>query len=232
MRGQGFYNDILAIVYLEISEVATFQCFVLYYLLMKTSNSPNRLILVAGPIGGGKDTVGDYLAQKYNMKHVSAGSLLRAEAVLRGASIPVSREMAQRTHQTLAAIYGDAPVARRALEQFALETANFPGGLVISGLRRTTEIQCIKDNHGLVGYVDAPIENRYERTTHRKRGDDEGSYQSFVERDEQELHGTTPEGKSGIYILGVKAMANMIINNETSLEALYANAERLYSLTA
>jgi dephospho-CoA kinase len=190
---------------------------------------PNILLLIAGPISSGKDSVGEYLAAKHQMQHISAGDLLRAEARRQGATDPLQREDLERAGTELAALYGPAPLTHRALEQYADVAEQYPGGLVMTGLRRLHEVQYFEDQGGVIWYVDAPLDNRFEWATTRKRGDDPALYASFAERDSKELNGETPDGKDGIYILGVKAMAHSIIVNDSTEQALYDTADQLFS---
>jgi dephospho-CoA kinase len=196
---------------------------------MSSSNKPSLLLLITGPISSGKDSVGQYLADKHGMQHVSGGDLLRAEARLRGATDPISREVLEQTGAELAALYGQAPLTHRALEQYQDVADQYPGGLVMTGLRRLHEVHYFEEQGGIIWYVDAPLENRFEWATTRKRGDDPALFASFAERDSKELNGETPDGKDGIYILGVKALAQSVIVNDSTEQALYDTAEQLYA---
>lgn len=188
---------------------------------------PKLLIAIAGTLGSGKDTAGEYLAAKYGMRHVSAGDVLRTEARLQGYTDPLSREVLGEVGDELEKNYGPGPITRRALAQYEQVVEQFPGGLVLSGIRRMPEVERLKQNGALIIFIDASAELRYQRVIGRSRGDDAPSLESFQQRERAELYGETPEGKNGLYILGVKKEADVIIRNNQGLAKLHQALDRL-----
>jgi dephospho-CoA kinase len=187
---------------------------------MPGATSDFLFIVVSGMPASGKDSAGDHLAERHGFMHVSASNILRAQAAKEGYQAPYSREILGKVGDELKKKYGAAPVSRKALEQYQTVHNEFPGGLVISGLRRVHEIDFVHENHGLVVFIDSPDERRFEWLKARNR-DDEVSIETFKEREAAELKGTTAEGKDGVWIEGVRAKADVIIDNSGSLEDLY-----------
>lgn len=93
--------------------------------------------------------------------------------------------------------------------------------VVIDGVRSIEEVRAIKERGGLVVYVDAPAEVRYERLVKRKAGKDRviASYEDFLRMDdaEEELYQTTT----------LKEVADAVIDNSGSLEELAKEVEKL-----
>lgn len=192
---------------------------------------PPRLIQISGTLGSGKDSVGNMLAEKYGYQHVSAGDVLRTEARLQGYTDPLSREVLGMIGDQLAHAHGPGPITRGAIKQYEKVADQFPGGLAISGIRSVEEAEAAKAHDGFILFTDAPEAVRFKHVRARGRGDDDSSLDEFVAREQQELHGTTPEGKDGIYILGVKALADAVIVNETgTFEELFTKATQALGL--
>jgi dephospho-CoA kinase len=192
---------------------------------------PPRLIQISGTLGSGKDSVGDMLAEKYGYQHVSAGDVLRTEARAQGYTDPIPREVLGKIGDHLAHTHGPGPITRGALKQYEQVADQFPGGLAISGIRRVEEAKAAKAHDGFILFTDAPETVRFKHVQARGRGDDGTSLEDFIAREQQELHGTTADGKDGIYILGVKALADAVIVNETgTFDELYAKAQKALGL--
>ncbi|WP_048149920.1 AAA family ATPase [Palaeococcus ferrophilus] len=96
--------------------------------------------------------------------------------------------------------------------------------VVIDGVRSIEEVRAIKERGGLVVYVDAPAELRYERLRARKAGKDRviTSYEDFLRMDEaeEELYHTTT----------LKEIADVVIDNSGSLDDLREEVEKLLYL--
>jgi dephospho-CoA kinase len=187
------------------------------------------LVVLAGTIGSGKDTIGNHLA-KYHFWHISAGDVLREAARSSGEKEPFSRAVLEKAGDALALKYGPGPIAHSALAKYETIKTDYPAGIVISGFRRMPEVAYMKENGAKIIFLDAPVEIRYKRVIARSRGDDIPSLETFKTRENVELNGLTSEGKEGIYILGVKSLADIVIENNGELDGVLLKVNHFLGL--
>lgn len=125
---------------------------------MNTSNKP-QLIGIAGSFASGKDTIAHALVADFGFTHISTGDMVREVALRERGSIerPVLHAVAdEHRHRD-----GAGAFIKHALKK--------PRPLVVTGIRALGEAKELKSQGGLLIFVDAPVEVRYERMRARHR---------------------------------------------------------------
>lgn len=192
-------------------------------------NTP-RIIGLAGTFASGKDTLAHYLVKHHDFLHISTGDMLRQEALKTRGSIerPVLHEVADELRRTK----GGGLLVELALQTFAAKQQERDDykGVVVSGLRSLGEAKAVKAAGGVLIFVDAPIELRYERMIARKR--DNETKLTLDEFKAQEARELTVEdaGDAGFNILGIKAMADHVLGNTTTADEFIALVKTRLSL--
>lgn len=168
---------------------------------MSTSNKP-QLIGIAGSFASGKDTVAHRLVEDFGFTHVSTGDMVREIALRERDSIErfVLHEVADRHRKQ----DGAGVFVRHAL------TKQRP--LVITGIRALGEAKELKTHGGVLLFIDAPVEVRYERMKARLRdAETELSLEQFHANEEKEWH--AGETDADFNLRDIKAMADITIDN-------------------
>lgn len=181
-----------------------------------------RLIGISGTFASGKDTAAKYLVEEKNFMFVSTGDVLRAVADKEGLShdratlIEISVRM-RKEYGSLGAL------VLKGIEQWKEQRDKYSGGLVVSGLRIIAESQEIKNQNGLLLFIDAPDAVRYERM--KQRAITEGrtielenvnNLEEFIQSEVTEMQGLGGEERPNI--LGVKNIADVVIQNDGSVD--------------
>lgn len=164
-----------------------------------------RIVGVAGTNGSGKDTLGNLLAER-GYTTVSLSDILRHDLDEQG--LPHTRENLNHQSKKIRDARGDAGVALRALEVHAEAK-----GLCITSIRTPGEAQILKDNGGVIIWIDADRKLRYERVlrAHRGRIEDQVTFEQFSEQEDAEMNPTEQGG--GLNMGGVKALADVMVDN-------------------
>lgn len=168
---------------------------------MSTSNKP-RLIGIAGSFASGKDTIAHRLVEDFDFTHVSTSDIVREIALKERDSIerPVLFEVAERHRKH----DGAGVFVRHALQK--------PRPLVITGMRSLGEAKELKQHGGVLVFVDAPVEVRYERMRSRLRDAETGlSLEQFKANEKKEWH--AGDSDADFNLGGIKAMADVTIEN-------------------
>lgn len=179
---------------------------------MSTSNRP-QLIGVAGTFASGKDLIAHYLSDHYGYTHPSTSELVRNIAMKEEGSVerPVLQSVAKRYRET----YGSNIFLEKALLA--------PRPTIITGLRSLGEAKIIRQHGGIIVFVDAPVELRYERMRARDR--------------DGEIHLTLEEFKAGeavewyagdddpdFNLRGIKVMADIVLDSTPPREEFLRTA--------
>jgi len=183
-----------------------------------------KFIAIVGREGSGKDSYGDYLATKGYM-HVSAGDVLRERARESGFTDPIPRTVLSQIGDEMKKEFGPSPITESTIFRYEELKDKYPGGLVISGLRRTGEIEAFKTHDAVVLWIDADDERRYANENLRARGDEQ-SIEDFIERGKEEYFGSTDGGKDGVNLRQVELLSDYKICNDGSLEDLFEKADK------
>lgn len=173
--------------------------------------SRGQLLGLSGTFASGKDTVANYLAKEHSFTHVSTGDMIRHEAKKRGQE--KSRDILVAIGNELREIHGPGVLVERALEHF--------GGskrLAISGIRAVGEAEALKKAGGKLIFLDAPIEQRYQRLRQRGRIGDETTLEQFQRDEERELSSVQNTHQN---INAVRRLADFELLNDRSEAELF-----------
>lgn len=181
---------------------------------MSTSSRPD-LIGFAGTFVGGKDTLATHLQHEFGYSHVSTGDMVREIAQKERGTIerPVLREVANEHRHRLGA---------GAFVLFALKK---PRPLIISGLRSLGEAKALKAAGGVLMFIDAPIEIRYQRMLARKRdGEVKKSFEEFKMSEQAEWHSGNDD--ADFNLRDIKLLADVNYENTTDdIETFFIQAK-------
>jgi hypothetical protein len=182
-----------------------------------------KLVAVTGQEASGKDSYAAHLAAMGYM-HVSAGDVLRERARAQGYQDPIERTVLSKIGDELKQEFGPSPIVESTLAKYHAQEADFPGGLIISGLRRTSELKAFQAHGAALLWIAASDESRLANQHARGRGDDQ-SDAAFLEKSQQEYTGTTAGGAEGVNLQAVEALADCRVENDGNLEDLYQRAD-------
>ena len=188
--------------------------------------SMNRLQIIGlgGTNGSGKDTVGQILADKHGYLFISVTDLLRTEATRR--KQPVEREILREISAQWRRELGLGVLVDKAVAEYEIVKDQYQG-VVMASLRNPGEADRVHEMGGIVMWVDADPQTRYDRIQKNKdnRGraeEDNKTFEQFLAEEAVEMH--TPKGgdAANLNSAGVKAVADTFIENNgsdtTSLE--------------
>lgn len=193
-------------------------------------NSKHKIIGLSGTFASGKDTLAHYLVKEYNFFHVSTGDMVRQEALMLHDSIerPVLHEVADEMRRK----YGAGIFAELAVKTYEerLKERDDYDGLVVSGLRSLGEAKSIKKADGILVFVDAPVELRYQRMVSRKRDvETRLSMPDFMAQEASELEQNTNDD-AAFNILAIKEMADKVIINDSDLDTFLVRCRQALEL--
>jgi dephospho-CoA kinase len=190
---------------------------------------PPKILGLSGTFASGKDTVAAWLNQHYGYYHLSTGDMVREVASARFGDI--NRPTLHKTANLLRAERGGGVLVELAFEHYASISDQYPGGLIINGVRSLGEAKAIKENGGYLLFIDAPVNLRYERLKARARGDEISlSFEEFAERERRE---TTPLKSTDETIQNVGAvqqMADAVIVNDHNLDKFLEDVRQILDL--
>lgn len=185
---------------------------------MNTSAKP-ELIGIAGSFASGKDTIAHALEADYGFTHVSTGDMVREAARRERGSIerPVLFEVANdHRHRDGAGVFVEHALVKSR-------------PLVITGIRSLGEAKALKSAGGILLFIDAPPEVRYERMKARHRdAETELSLEQFEANEQKEWH--SGETDADFNLRDVKAMADVVMENVVPLKEFILLAEKQLSL--
>ena len=186
-----------------------------------------RIIGLAGTFASGKDSLARHLEEKFNIKHISTGDIVRVYAQERYDS--TERPILYKTANELRQTKGVGILSKLALEQYESYEESYPGGVCVSGLRAWAEAEVIKNHGGIIVYTDAPVKTRYIRTIKRARdGEKFNTFEEFQAREANE----NGEVNSQFSIAGIKPKADIIIDNDMELEGFLNIADQKLGLNS
>ena len=185
---------------------------------MSTSNKPT-LIGLAGTFAAGKDTISHRLEADFGYRHVSTSEMVRRLARKNYGSI--ERPILVKTADKLRHQNGAGALVIEALKQ--------PVPLIVSGLRSLGEAKAIKEAGGLLVFVDAPAELRYERMRARDRDTETKlSLEEFIAGEQREWHAGDEDADFNLQ--GIKMMSDHVIDSSKPIDEFVEEAYRAFGL--
>ncbi len=187
-----------------------------------------KIIGLAGTLNAGKDSLGDFLAKKYEMMHVSTSDMIRLmkkrefgdtpQALLTRNDPYINRLRDER---------GPSFLVDAVHKEWIDKRTDYPGGFIASAIRAIGEAEKIHDLGGIVVFVDADPKIRYKRSQSRQRDANEKgkTFEEFMATERSEID-VDPTDKSVQNLIAMKEMADIVIENdyesiqEFSVEAL------------
>jgi cytidylate kinase len=180
-----------------------------------------KIIGLSGTNGAGKGVVGHTLALKHNFLFVSVSDFLREDCKKR--SLPVSRENLRAISAEWRKNYGLGVLIDMAVSQYNQLEENY-AGVAIDSIRNPHEADRIHELGGIVVWVDASPQTRYERIQRNlaERGrssEDSRTFEQFLADEEAEMHPQTGGDETQLNMAGVKTKADLfLLNDQTNLE--------------
>lgn len=164
-----------------------------------------RIVGVAGTNASGKDTLGHLLAER-GYHTISLSDILRHDLDEQG--LPHTRENLSHQSKKIRDAHGDGGMSKR-----AIDLHQDKDGLCITSIRTPGEAEEIKKQGGIVIWIDADRRVRYDRImrAHRGRLEDQVTFEQFAEQEDAEM--TPSEQGGGLNMGGVKAIADIKIDN-------------------
>jgi len=171
-------------------------------------------------LGAGKTTIADYLVKNKGFIYYSLSDVIRDE--IRSRDQEITRERLQDVGNELRKRFGNSVLADRVLEKIRQE----PGkDFVIDSIRNPAEIRALRRLKGFsLVFVDAPLKVRFNRLKARKREQDPTTFEEFRKAEERELES---QDSANQQLLRCREMADFIIHNDSTPEALYKKINEL-----
>jgi dCMP deaminase len=170
-------------------------------------------------IGAGKTTTGDFLVKK-GFVFYSLSDVIREEIRNRGQEI--TRDRLVEVGNELRKKFGSSVLADRIIAK--IEHAP-DKDYVIDSIRNPAEIQALKKRNDFrLVFIDAPVELRFNRIRERQREKDPRTFDDFKRAEDKEMHS---KDSSSQQLLSCKQMADMVIVNDASLNALYKKIDQV-----
>jgi len=186
-----------------------------------------KIIGIAGTNGSGKDSVGEMLADRHGWLFVSVSEFLRDEARKRG--LPIEREVLRTISAEWRREFGVGVLADKAVELFKHSGGKYKG-LAVAPMRNPGEAQRVKDLDGKLIWVDADPQVRYKRIYSRQRSaEDKKTFEQFLAEEQAEMNHYGDEAT--LNMSGVKAKADIYLENNGSIEQFQAAVEKALGLT-
>ncbi len=174
-----------------------------------------KVIGIFALMGSGKDTVAEYLEEKYGFFHISYGNLVRDLARQLGRSldrlelIKIQKEYTQ--------MYGQNYFGKLAVKKIRESKEEF---IALSGIRRPEDAEEPRKAFGedfMLIFVDAPAKIRFERMNARSREGDPETLEEFLKQETEE--------KKTFKFDEIMKYVKFTINNDGSLEELHRNID-------
>lgn len=183
---------------------------------------------IVGQIASGKEVFAEYLIKKYGFCTFSLSTVLHQELQKRGVT-SFTRKTLQDIGDELRRVYGDAVLAKRAIE--ILNNDNLPAGrqgrsVVITGIRNPAEVMYLKKipRFTLVA-VRAKRKVRFQRVLWRGKPWDPKTWRDFYKTDRRD-YGIGQE-KSGQQVGKCVKLADHMLTNNSDTGRFYRKIEKL-----
>lgn len=176
-------------------------------------NKLPEIIGLAGTNGAGKDTLGDLRQKREGARKVSLSDILRTEADARGLSH--ERENLGAISTEWGAKLGAGALSAMTISHFRETRTETENGLSIVSIRRPEEARTIQREGGLMLWIDAAREIRYQRIldANRNRVTDEKTYEEFCAEEDREMYPASDD-PFVLNMSGVRDIADIHLVNE------------------
>lgn len=175
-------------------------------------NRSTTVVGAVGRIGSGKDSLVDYLAERYGVTALSIGDVVRRVAVWRG--IPTTRENLQQISEQLKEHKGPAVFVRHVIRQ--IDRGDWDA-VAVSGIRSPNDAGVFREHYGAAFVlVLVAVDDRRLRFQRLKARDEPRDPQSFAEFEAQER-----DEEEEFRIGATLALADLTIRNDGSIEELH-----------
>jgi len=180
-----------------------------------------EIVGISGTNGAGKDELGKLLAERCGYHFFSGSDLLRAELQRQGK--PIIREnLAALSKQWRNESGDDGIIVTKGVEAYFAERGEKGyKGMAIVSLRHPGEADAIHRHGGVVVWVDANQELRYERikAANRGRNEDMVTFEQFQADEDREMNPPANAPSGTLNMAGVRDVADYhIVNDFLSLE--------------
>lgn len=172
-----------------------------------------EIIGIAGTSGAGKDTTG-HLLTKYGYKFTSLSDTLRAELDVQG--LKHTRENLRSLSSEWHREHGAEYLTLRTIMKYENEKESFGyKGLAIGSVRRPAEAKVIQEHKGIVLWLDADRQVRFDRiqAAHRGRAEDAATFEQWCADEDAEMTPPADDDGSALNMAGVREMADVTIDN-------------------
>ena len=176
-----------------------------------------KIILgISGEIASGKDTVGKYLTEKHKALLLRFSQPLRD--MLDRLYLEQNRENMATLSLYLRRAFGEDILSKVLLTDAESSQKDF---IVVDGVRRLPDIIHMETSeYFYFAYVEASQEKRYERLVQRRQNPDDATKTPVQFEKDAKL-------ETELQISGLQERADFMINNEGTLEELYAQVDKM-----
>jgi dephospho-CoA kinase len=175
---------------------------------------PKEVIGIIGTIGAGKDTAGDYIAEKLQIPSFQISYPLKQ--ICAEINIEPTRENLIALGTKLATEYGDGYLAEYILKRV-------PEKAVITGMRQLGQITTLRSSSNLkLISINAAPSIRFERIKNTGKLGEASTLEEFITREQAE--NDTPNAQR---LFECMKLVDYHVTNDTSLEELYAQLDEI-----
>jgi dephospho-CoA kinase len=190
-----------------------------------------KVIGLSGTNGSGKDTVGHMLAERHKYLFISVTELLRDEVRRRG--LPIVRENLRMVSAEWRREFGLGVLVDRAVDAYKQQADKY-AGVVMASLRNPGESTRLHELGGILVWVDADPQVRYQRVRGAGRGrdgEDDKTFEQFLAEEQAEMHKPADGDDASLDISAVKEAVDVtLVNNGSDIETLKTDAEQALGL--
>ena len=177
------------------------------------------IIGITGTMGAGKDTIADYLVDKWGFRHHSCSDVLRDELFKTGR--PESRENLRNLGNRLRSSFGLGVLGRRILQKIVKDKED---KVVVTAIRHPDEIKALREGRNFyLMSIDAETNLRFERLRQRDRKGDSVTREDFEQQEDKEM-GTE---EAGPQVGACMTQADYKILNNGSFKDLHREIKRV-----
>lgn len=177
---------------------------------------PRIILGISGEIASGKDTVGKYIAEKYKASSLRFSQPLRD--MLDRLHLEQNRENMARLSLYLRKAFGEDIFSKVIVAEAEKSQSDL---VVVDGIRRSPDIIHLEnEEHFYFVYVETSSEARYKRLIKRHQNTDD-TIKTEVQFEKDALLETETQ------IFDLKERADFVIDNDGTLEELYAQVDRI-----